>query len=92
MSPGLQGLCPCCCQDRPGVMLLMLWPGAEQSHLTVSNHDAMLLFYKDVCKLKLLLRLLLSRRLSAGLYEHIVAAQALLPKVAYSLAPAAETV
>ena len=51
-----------------------------------------LLFYKNVCKLKLLLRLLLSRRLSAGLYEQMIAAQTLLPKVAYSLALAAEKV
>ena len=51
-----------------------------------------LLFYKGICKQKLLLRLLLSRRLSAGLYEHLIAAQALLPKVAHILALAAEGV
>lgn len=71
---------------------------AQQSHVTVLTYGAMLslLFYKNVCKLKLLLRLLLSRRLSAGLsaglYEQMIAAQALLPKVAYSLALAAEKV
>ena len=66
----------------------------QQSHVTVLTYGAMLslLFYKNVCKLKLLLRLLLSRRLSAGLYEQMIAAQALLPKVAYSLALAAEKV
>jgi len=62
--------------------------------VTVLTYGAMLslLFYKNVCKLKLLLRLLLSRRLSAGLYEQMIAAQALLPKVAYSPALAAEKV